>query len=126
MGIYGFHQTTIQGLLPRQIIPTKFSAKMVMVSSFQYRNFIVGVWIGEVNGCFIKRNNMKNELIGSLINLLVMLGISIYLALKAFGIIPTKDEKKREKQTSKKMKIISCCLCFITIVMIIYRVLSIN
>lgn len=46
------------------------------------------------------------QAIGGLIGNIIILIISIYLALKAFGVIESKDEK----WTSTKMKVISSIL----------------
>mgnify|MGYP003301292966 FL=1 len=46
------------------------------------------------------------QAIGGLIGNIIILIISIYLALKAFGVIKSKDEK----WTSTKMKVISSIL----------------
>lgn len=48
----------------------------------------------------------QGQAIGGLIWNIIILIISIYLALKAFGVIKSKDEKA----TSTKMKVISSIL----------------
>jgi len=50
----------------------------------------------------------------------------LLLAMKAFGIIKTKDETKREKYTSRESRIISCSICIFVIVHLVLQIITIN
>ena len=63
----------------------------------------------------------SGQAIGGLINNIIILIISIYLVLKAFGIIKSKDEK----WTSTKMKVISSILVVGSLILVLADCLSI-
>lgn len=60
------------------------------------------------------------QAIGGLIWNIIILIISIYLALKAFGVIKSKDEK----WTSTKMKVISSILVVGSLILVLADCLS--
>ena len=57
----------------------------------------------------------SGQAIGGLINNIIILIISIYLVLKAFGVIKSKDEK----WTSTKMKVISSILLVVSLIFVL-------
>lgn len=63
---------------------------------------------------------MSNQLIGVLVSDIVPIFFFLYLTLKAFEVIKTEDERKREKMTSKNMKIISVggLSCFVILLVL--------
>ena len=62
----------------------------------------------------------SGQAIGGLINNIIILIISIYLVLKAFGVIKSKDEK----WTSTKMKVISSILVVGSLILVLADCLS--
>ena len=50
----------------------------------------------------------------------------LFFGMKAFGIIKTKDETKREKYTSRTSKIISCSICIFVIFHLILHIITIK